>query len=1148
MATIPKKAIEDLEKLQHSRDLGKLILHMDNELDQLQKNLIPTDNLSTMDPVAAQELLTSAINRVREDMRSKAEAMYQSELERRQDLAVSLSLANNPAIQSDDVVPVTHKMMPSLGPATSVKPKPRGIYGDLSEAERLERIQRSLSSKITGSGSSAKSQLKDLGLANTSTDGLRRERQLLHERYGVPKPRSANAAHPRKNERPVGRRVGGRVVHSRTSGPNTILPLANRVDPTLPPPKISDRDASQGLLALQTRGFVPKHVDLSPAFAQEPSPCLSGACEMHPPEERLVKQEIYSSPFGHNFENIRLDLLTLPHDPNPFPHSTGQMQSLEYQQHPERPESSRGSMKTETKISIPPPAATPEKDKHSVVARAKIATVELGLPETLRTDADTMDADPSVGAEDEEPMRGYNMLMDTYSLHQFIIRNGHVLTTPEYQSYCRKNQGPRWGAIFMIIRALEDICRKYVVPMAVVDGHVIAQMADDLHRPTLAELVGCIVNLDDVAPLLKIPGQRYAGPAGKTRGATCIQATWRMYKTRCRYLQLLQETACARVIQMSYRLFVNRKNMLKKTAEKQAHVETRFQQLQEQLVSRWKEMKTRRRVIVHVPSVSRSQRQRESIPNFSVRQNTHLARLCELAKDPNTEIVYVAPFQLPDDIRQYFAKLLQVGDAQSDMGEIGARYRVVHPENFHRMPETLSLTQLLLYSPRCLKRIKHFIRGTEAYLVPGDVGQEEKRLCVELGIGMLAPDPSLAMVYGSKSGAKRIFAAADVNVPPGGYDVYDSDIFYAKLANSILHYLQVPRWIFKIDDEFNGRGHAYFDVTHLTCHSHLLRESKENGDLTRDEITMEAARQEIEAELRKLLSSVVVIACPYVHPNWEEYLKAFTRYGGVIEACPTKVTGSPTVNILIEPTGELTIMSTHDQVFSPPYVAVGASCPQSSVPYAALSNATTAIAKVCVEKGLFGYFSIDYVAFTQKGQLRVWAVDFNPCLTLSAVSFWLVDFVVGGRFNAIKGGYFVKEAAGLKLPPVDRRAPQPDPEEIVEVPRYFVSCPYLYHPSLSTVQYNVFFNLCRMKGICFDLQENVGTAFYLHDSFASSCLGVICVGKTLFESFEAMGRCLHFIQLQAGVQRAPKSEEEADCNFLHIHSAIKFVVNSLQKK
>jgi hypothetical protein len=52
-----------------------------------------------------------------------------------------------------------------------------------------------------------------------------------------------------------------------------------------------------------------------------------------------------------------------------------------------------------------------------------------------------------------------------------------------------------------------------------------------------------------------------------------------------------------------------------------------------------------------------------------------------------------------------------------------------------------------------------------------------------------------------------------------------------------------------------------------------------------------------------------------------------------------------------------------------------------------------------------------------------------------------------------------------------------------------------YHTNLSSVQYNVFFNLCRLKGVHFDLRERCGSAFVLLDSFSGGTV------RVLFRSF-----------------------------------------------
>lgn len=102
--------------------------------------------------------------------------------------------------------------------------------------------------------------------------------------------------------------------------------------------------------------------------------------------------------------------------------------------------------------------------------------------------------------------------------------------------------------------------------------------------------------------------------------------------------------------------------------------------------------------------------------------------------------------------------MLEIGGVEEPL----KRYKVVVPENYHRFPRHFSLTSCLLYSPRALRRITNFCRGKPAYIVPNVVGPEELKLAMALKLPMLAPSPSLVNLFGSKSGSKRVFHAAQV--------------------------------------------------------------------------------------------------------------------------------------------------------------------------------------------------------------------------------------------------------------------------------------------------------------------------------------------------------------------------------------------------
>lgn len=74
-----------------------------------------------------------------------------------------------------------------------------------------------------------------------------------------------------------------------------------------------------------------------------------------------------------------------------------------------------------------------------------------------------------------EAARQYEELMDSHSLHEFIIRYGQTLnSTPEFASYGRVYAG-LWPIIAQLMLQLESVCLEYAVPLVVVDGKVSSQ-------------------------------------------------------------------------------------------------------------------------------------------------------------------------------------------------------------------------------------------------------------------------------------------------------------------------------------------------------------------------------------------------------------------------------------------------------------------------------------------------------------------------------------------------------------------------------------------------------------------------------------------------------------------------------------------------
>lgn len=121
----------------------------------------------------------------------------------------------------------------------------------------------------------------------------------------------------------------------------------------------------------------------------------------------------------------------------------------------------------------------------------------------------------------------------------------------------------------------------------------------------------------------------------------------------------------------------------------------------------------------------------------------------------------------------------------------------------------MSLSTLLKYSPHTLKRIRNLIQGKQAYIVGGVAHVDDLAVADELGVPILASEPAIVQLYSTKSGGRKIFAGADLDVPPGQGDIYSLNqvrdqpqklhsrigSFYKRLIIQNLSSLKLYAWI-----------------------------------------------------------------------------------------------------------------------------------------------------------------------------------------------------------------------------------------------------------------------------------------------------------------------------------------------------------------
>lgn len=78
--------------------------------------------------------------------------------------------------------------------------------------------------------------------------------------------------------------------------------------------------------------------------------------------------------------------------------------------------------------------------------------------------------------------------------------------------------------------------------------------------------------------------------------------------------------------------------------------------------------------------------------------------------------------------------------------------------------------------------------------------------------------------------------------------------------------MYVNTWIFKIDDEFNGRGHATLNIDQIKTVVELRKRKFEITDSIIDKL--------VEV-ISKLLPKKVKMTMPSLYKNWDDYIEAF---------------------------------------------------------------------------------------------------------------------------------------------------------------------------------------------------------------------------------------------------------------------------------
>lgn len=717
-------------------------------------------------------------------------------------------------------------------------------------------------------------------------------RDFLKDKYGV--------ALPSVDSGRSGQTGVKKVVTGSTVEPLAVLPKQNRVDAQLTPPPITEDDAKKGILSLIERGLIPPAAELS----LSPSPVRNRQAMIHSPTAQHTRHCISDgTAVGANLTGVKMD----PERAS-SPSKTPENQ-LRFRQRAETPSARERFIPGQT-LSASSTAALTNRSSR------------LLTPVTFET--------PLLQPQPPHPTPASNLS----GAQKIIIQHGvTVISSPEYKAFKLAN-ALQWGSIVMILRQMEELLKAYCIPLAFVDGDKLVDLSIEYEleqKPSKEELLNCMINHKEIRRLTNTPGRRFKGQDGHHIAATVIQAQYRMFWERAKYLAYRKQKWAAGVIALNWLMQLRKRILRSQMKARRAAQLERFRRRATELRHNWSDVCKSRRVIVHIPSRGHSENVRDQLKHFNLMENLQIGRLCDI-RDPLVDVIYVSPVELNDEMLQYYEKLMRMCEESSENKKedtlqqqeakrqpIEERFHFVVPEHLRSFEgHNMSLATLLMYSPLAIQRIKNLVAGRPGFIVPGLQSKHDDLAVADmLNLPCLSAEPDIAGPYSMKSGARRIFVSSQVEMPPCEFDIYSKQQFLSSLTKLVTNNLEIKRWLFKIDEEFDSRGIAFCDITdHLQCYNWALKESQRYGEKWNKKWAQEQALHRIAAELPKILEDHTVIVNKRVYPDWTSFFQVF-KQGGVIEAappCQTSHVTSVTVNMMIDPTGEIKLVSTGDQV------------------------------------------------------------------------------------------------------------------------------------------------------------------------------------------------------------------------------------------
>ena len=418
--------------------------------------------------------------------------------------------------------------------------------------------------------------------------------------------------------------------------------------------------------------------------------------------------------------------------------------------------------------------------------------------------------------------------------------------------------------------------------------------------------------------------------------------------------------------------------------------------------------------------------------------------LLMLLRMPRTRLVYVTSQPIAPEIVDYYLHLLP----GVPFGHARGRLTLLSCHDGSPTP----LTEKILARPRLLERIRAAIPDLHsAHLTCFNATPIERTLAVRLDVPLYACDPAL-LHLGTKSGSREAFRRAGVSMPAGHEHLRDAHDLAEALAELKRHRPALRRAVIKLNEGFSGEGNAMFSFDGAPSNGALAAWAR--GELP--------TRAHFEAP----------------GECWERYEAKLATMGGIVECFVEGAEKrSPSVQCRIDPLGDVTVVSTHDQLLGGPsgQVFLGCTFPAEGAYCRDLHDAGLRVAEVLREDGVLGRFAIDFVSVKRAGRWEHEAIEINLRKGGTTHPYLMLQFLTDGAYDPEGGVYRTRSGQ----------------------PRYYYASDNLADPAYKGLTPDDLIDIAVTHDLHFDGASQQGVVFHLIGALSEfGKLGTVCIGDS----------------------------------------------------